>query len=193
MTRLEETLREVRACSICGDLPLGPRPIVRMTAAARLLIIGQAPGTRVHETGVPWNDPSGDRLRDWLGMDKDAFYDETRIAVMPMGFCYPGKQDKGGDKPPRKECAPHWHGTLRALLPDIRLTLLVGGYAQARYLGESAKKTVTETVRSWRDYAPDYFPTPHPSWRATIWLKKNPWFETDAIHDLRRRLDAVFS
>ena len=189
MVELDALLARVRACTICADhLGHAPRPVLRMSAEARLLIIGQAPGTRVHETGVPWNDPSGERLRAWMEMEPDVFYDEARVAIMPMGFCYPGRDASGGDKPPRPECAPAWHEDLLAHLPGIRLTLLVGAYAQARYLKGQKKKTMTETVRSWRHYGPEFLPLPHPSWRNTGWLKRNPWFETDVIPDLRTRL-----
>lgn len=187
MTDLPQLLEDVRACRTCADhLPLGPRPVVRMAPTARLLIIGQAPGTKVHASGVPWDDPSGARLRDWLALDNDVFYDETRVAIMPMGFCYPGRDPRGGDNPPRPECAPQWHDALRALLPDIRLTLLVGSYAQKHHLGLRARKTMTETVAGWHDYAPEIIPTPHPSWRTTHWMKKNPWFERDLVPELRR-------
>jgi uracil-DNA glycosylase len=178
-----------RACRVCAqDLPLGPRPVLRAQASARLLIVGQAPGTRVHETGVPWNDPSGDRLRHWLDLAPENFYDEARIAIVPMGFCYPGRDERGGDRPPRPECAPLWHAPLRALLPGIELTLLVGGYAQRYYLGKRREASLTETVRAWRDYLPDFLPLPHPSWRNTAWLKKNPWFEADLVPVLRQRV-----
>jgi uracil-DNA glycosylase len=184
-----ELLRQVRACRLCAEhLPLGPRPVLRMAASARLLIVGQAPGTKVHESGIPWNDRSGDRLRQWLAMDLDTFYDESRIAIMPMGFCYPGVDNNGGDRPPRPECAPAWHQRLRAHLPDIGVTLLVGSYAQAHYLGARRKATMTETVRAWRDYGPEFVPLPHPSWRNTGWLKRNPWFETELIPALRRQV-----
>ncbi len=188
MTNLPKLLKEVRACTHCAEhLPLGPRPIVRMKRSATLLIIGQAPGTRVHETGLGWNDRSGDRLREWLNVDRDTFYDESRIAIMPMGFCYPGVAKSGGDAPPRSECAPLWHDRLRALLPNIELTLLIGQYAQARYLGEDKKKTMTETVKAWKEYLPHGFlPLPHPSWRNTGWLKKNPWFEKQILPVLRK-------
>ena len=183
---LAAAIAEVRACRVCEEhLPLGPRPVVRASTSARLLIIGQAPGTKVHETGIPWNDPSGDRLRDWLGLDRDAFYDEGRIAIMPMGFCYPGVDRNGGDKPPRRECAPLWHDRLLAQMPAVRLTLLVGMYAQQRYLGRDRRRTLTETVRAWRDYLPDFLPLPHPSWRNTAWLRKNPWFEAEIVPFLR--------
>ena len=184
---LASTVAEARACTVCSEhLPLGPRPVLRASASSRLLIVGQAPGTKVHETGIPWNDPSGDRLRDWLGLDRDAFYDERRIAIMPMGFCYPGVDRSGGDKPPRPECAPLWHDRLLALMPGIELTLLVGMYAQRRYLGRGRRRTLTETVRDWRDYLPDYLPLPHPSWRNTAWLRKNPWFEAEIVPFLRK-------
>lgn len=186
---LDGVLADVAACRLCEEhLPLGPRPVVRAAPTARLLIIGQAPGTKVHETGIPFNDPSGDRLRDWLGIDRDTFYDASRIAIMPMGFCYPGRYARGGDLPPRPECAPAWHDQILAGLPDLRLTLLVGQYSQARYLGDRRGRNLTETVRRWRDYLPDYLPTPHPSWRTIGWAKKNPWFEAEVLPDLRRRV-----
>lgn len=186
---LDTLLAEVRACRICAEhLPLGPRPVLRASATARLLIVGQAPGTKVHETGIPWNDPSGDRLRSWLALDRDRFYDERRIAIIPAGFCYPGRFERGGDKPPRPECAPTWHGRLRALLPQIELTLLVGQYAQAFYLGARRAASLTETVRNWQAYLPDFLPTPHPSWRSTNWLKRNPWFDEEVVPELRRRV-----
>lgn len=185
-------LAEVRACRTCeAHLPLGPRPVVRMGPAARVLVIGQAPGTRVHHSGVPWNDPSGDRLRDWLDVDRTRFYDPNRFAIMPMGFCYPGVDNNGGDAPPRPECAPRWHDRLRAFLPQIALTLLVGSYAQARYLGRSRAKTMTETVRQAGRYGPGVIPLPHPSWRNTAWIRRNPWFETEIVPDLRRRVHAL--
>jgi uracil-DNA glycosylase len=191
---LDALLAEVRACRICAaHLPLGPRPVVRAGATARLLIVGQAPGTKVHETGIPWNDPSGDRLRQWLALDRDSFYDERRIAIIPAGFCYPGRFERGGDKPPRPECAPHWHGRLRAQLPDIELTLLVGQYAQAFYLGDRRRATLTETVRHWRDYLPAFLPTPHPSWRSMNWLKRNPWFDAEVVPALRARVAELVS
>ncbi len=186
---LEALVAAARACRVCAEhLPLGPRPVLRARTSARLLIVGQAPGTRVHETGVPWNDPSGDRLRHWLDLEPTAFYDEARIAIVPMGFCYPGRDERGGDRPPRPECAPRWHPPLRAALPGIELTLLVGSYAQRYYLGKRRKASLTETVRAWRDYLPDVLPLPHPSWRNTAWLKKNPWFEADLMPVLRQRV-----
>ncbi len=189
---LEEVLRAARACRVCaGHLPLGPRPVLRAGPGARLLIVGQAPGTRVHETGIPWNDPSGERLRDWLAVDRDGFYDQSRIAIVPMGFCYPGRNPRGGDNPPRPECAPLWHTPLLAALPGIELTLLVGQYAQAHYLGKRRRATLTETVRAWADYEPGFLPLPHPSWRNTAWLKRNPWFEAELLPDLRARIHAL--
>ena len=186
---LDTLIAEARACTLCADhLVLGPRPVLRARATARLLIVGQAPGTRVHETGIPWNDPSGERLRRWLDVDRDVFYDEGRIAIVPMGLCYPGRDPKGGDNPPRPECAPLWHPPLRALLPGIALTLLVGSYAQAFYLGAGRKRSMSETVRAWRDFHPDFLPMPHPSWRNTAWLRKNPWFESELIPELRERV-----
>ncbi len=186
---LNDLLAEVRACRICAEhLALGPRPVLRATTTARLLIVGQAPGTRVHETGVPWTDASGERLRAWLGMSPEVFYDEARVAIMPMGFCYPGRDEKGADRPPRPECAPQWHARVSAFLPAVELTLLVGGYAQRYYLGRDAKKTVTGTVRAWRDYLPRFLPTAHPSWRTTGWLRKNSWFEAELIPEMRTRV-----
>ena len=189
---LKEIVAKARACRVCeAHLPLGPRPVLRAKPAAKLLIIGQAPGTRVHESGIPWNDRSGDRLRQWLEMTPERFYDEARVAIVPMGFCFPGINPKGGDNPPRPECAPLWHPPLLANLPKVELTLLIGLYAQARYLGKTRKKTLTDTVKAWRDYLPDYLPLPHPSWRNTAWLKKNPWFEAELLPELRKRVAKV--
>ncbi|NMM45373.1 uracil-DNA glycosylase family protein [Rhodospirillaceae bacterium KN72] len=187
---LDNLLMEVRGCTLCADhLPLGPRPVVRMQGGARILIVGQAPGTKVHETGIPWNDASGDRLRDWLSLSKDIFYDETKIAIMPMGFCYPGRDPKGGDKPPRPECARTWHDRLLLHLPDIDLTLLVGSYAQKRYLGSAASATMTESVRNFRTHlSAGFLPLPHPSWRTTAWQRKNPWFDEEVLPVLRSRV-----
>ena len=189
---LQKIMAEARACRRCeAELPLGPRPVLRAAASARLLIVGQAPGTRVHESGIPWNDRSGDRLRDWLQLPRECFYDERRIAIVPMGFCYPGVDAKGGDRPPRPECAPLWHGPLRAALPKVELTLLIGMYAQRHYLGPRRPTTLTETVCHWRDYLPEFLPLPHPSWRNTAWLRKHPWFEQDLLPELRRRVKAL--
>jgi uracil-DNA glycosylase len=152
------------------------------------MIIGQAPGTKVHESGVPWDDASGKRLRSWLDLDADQFYDESRVAIVPMGFCYPGVDAKGGDKPPRSECAAAWHGPLLEHLQGIKLTLLVGSHAQKHYLGRDMRRTMTETVADWRDYLPSRLPLPHPSWRNTAWLKRNRWFEAELVPGLRRRI-----
>ncbi len=182
---LDLLLEEIRQCRLCEEhLPLGPRPVLSASSSARILIVGQAPGTRVHETGIPWNDPSGDRLREWLGIDKSIFYDNSKIAIIPMGFCYPGK-GKSGDLPPRKECAAQWQTPLRSKLPNIKMTLLLGQYALRHYLADSNKATLTETVKAWHDYAPSYFPLPHPSPRNNIWLKRNPWFEEKVVPGLR--------
>ncbi len=190
---LEDLLGEVRACRVCAAaLPLGPRPVLRAGSGARLLIVGQAPGRRVHETGIPWNDPSGDRLRLWLGLDRAAFYDQTRIAIIPMGFCYPGK-GHSGDRPPRPECAPLWHGRLLERLPRLRLILLVGQYAQAYYLGKAAAGTLTETVRQGETYLPRFLPLPHPSPRNTRWLIRNPWFESEVVPGLRGRIREILN
>jgi uracil-DNA glycosylase len=183
-------LRDINACTLCAaHLPLGPRPVIRGLPSARLLITSQAPGTRVHETGLSFNDRSGDRLRDWLQIDRAAFYDERRIAIMPMGLCYPGRLPNGGDAPPRPECAPRWHPRFLALLPEIRLTLLVGSYAINHYLG--GRRSMTATVAAWRDYLPRYLPLPHPSWRTTAWERKNPWFAEELLPELRRRVRAA--
>lgn len=188
---LDRLLTRVRACRLCVEhLPLGPRPVLQASASARVMIVGQAPGTRVHETGIPFNDPSGDTLRQWLGMGRDVFYDQSRIAIVPTGFCYPGK-GKSGDAPPRPECAPLWHPDLRALMPRLELTLLAGAYAQAYYLGEGRGKTLTATVANWRAYLPRFLPTPHPSPRNKLWLKRNPWFETEVVPELRRRVHRI--
>ncbi|MGB0574810.1 MAG: uracil-DNA glycosylase family protein [Alphaproteobacteria bacterium] len=182
-------LSDIRVCTHCAaHLPAGPRPVVKARQSARIMIIGQAPGTKVHASGVPWDDASGNRLRDWLDLDRETFYDEGQIAIVPMGFCFPGTNPKGGDFPPRPECAPLWHEKLRDGLTSVELTLLVGQYAQKYYLGKQGKKTMTETVRSFTDYLPEFLPTPHPSWRTGIWQKKNPWFEEDVIPELRRRV-----
>ena len=189
---LTDLLAEVRQCRICeAELPLGPRPVLRARRGARLLIVGQAPGTKVHESGVPWDDASGDRLRAWLEIDRATFYDADRVAIVPMGFCYPGRLARGGDLPPRKECAPQWHERVLAQLPAVRLTLLVGLYAQAHYLGRRRKKTLTETVAAWREYLPEMLPTPHPSWRTTGWQKRNPWFEKEVLPALRALVQAL--
>lgn len=189
---LNELLAEIRQCRLCeSDLPLGPRPVLRAAASARLLIVGQAPGTKVHASVIPWDDPSGERLRDWLHIEREAFYDPARVAIVPMGFCYPGRLPKGGDKPPRPECAPTWHPPLLDLLPHIELTILAGAYGQKRFLGAKRGKTLTETVRAWRDHGPQFMPLPHPSWRTVGWQKRNPWFDEEVLPELRRRVRAL--
>jgi uracil-DNA glycosylase len=186
---LAEVAAAARACRVCADrLPLGPRPVFRASTTARLLIVGQAPGTKVHESGVPWNDPSGERLRAWLQMDRATFYDTARIAIVPMGLCYPGRLPNGGDAPPRPECAPLWRAPLLAAMPEIRLTLLVGMYALTHTLGPGA---MTERVRAFRAVMPRYFPLPHPSWRTTGWEKRNPWFGAEVLPALRRAVTAA--
>jgi len=170
-------------------LPLGPRPVLRASATARMVIVGQAPGTKVHASGVPWDDASGNRLRQWLALAPEAFYDESRIAIIPMGFCYPGK-GRSGDLPPPADCAPKWHHSLFALLPRVELVLLVGSYAQDYYLGPS-RETLAGRVRRWREFGPRYFPLPHPSPRNTLWLRRNPWFEEEVIPALRQRLASL--
>ncbi len=190
--RLAALLQEVRGCRHCSEhLPYAPRPVLRARASARLLIVGQAPGTRVHKSGVPWDDPSGERLRAWLDMPAETFYDESRVAIIPMGLCYPGR-GASGDLPPRPECARLWRQRLLACLPRVELTLLIGRYAQ-QYHAPAAGKTVTETVGRWRELLPERFPMPHPSPRNLMWLRRNPWFEQEAIPALRRRLRQVFA
>jgi uracil-DNA glycosylase len=188
---LQNLLTQIRACTHCAaHLPHGPRPIVQASGSARILIVGQAPGTKVHASGIPWDDDSGNRLREWMGIGKPIFYDPSRIALMPMGFCYPGKGENG-DLPPRPECAPLWHEQLRALLPQIKLTLLVGQYAQARYLPAKPKRSMTEAIRAYADAPDGLFPLPHPSWRSTLWMRKNSWFEAEVIPTLRAAINAV--
>lgn len=191
MQSLETLLAEVRACRVCAPyLPHAPRPIVRVSTHAKILIAGQAPGRLVHETGLPWNDPSGDRLRAWMGVSRDWFYDQSNVAVAAMGFCYPGTV-AGADLPPRRECAPLWREKLLAQLRHVRLTLVIGAYAQRWHLGRNAKPTTTQTVAAWREYGENVMVLPHPSWRNTAWLKANPWFETDVIPALRLRVSAL--
>ncbi len=189
MAELEALLDEIRACTICaGHLPDGVRPVLRASLTAKICIVGQAPGIRVHNTGIPFNDPSGERLRDWMGVDRETFYDESRIAIVPMGFCFPGYDAKGADKPPRKECARHWRKKLFETLPSFPLTLVIGIYAQHWHLAGRTRANVSETVRAWRDYTPRMIPLPHPSWRNNAWLKKNPWFQDELLPYLRGRV-----
>ena len=190
---LEALLAAVRDCRACArHLPLGSRPVLRAGKSARILIVGQAPGARVHATGTAWDDPSGERLRAWMGVDGNAFYDESRIAIIPMGYCYPGR-GKGGDLPPRRECAQLWLELLLEKLPNIELTLLIGQYAQSHFLGSSRKATLTQTTRHWDEYAPRYFPLPHPSPRNTPWRQRNPWFERELVPALRTRVGALLA
>lgn len=185
---LERLLSEIAECRACaGDFTHTPRPVVRVTPTTRLLICGQAPGRRVHESGLPFDDPSGDRLRDWMGVDRATFYG-PHIGVAAMAFCFPGTNPKGGDYPPPPRCADLWRRPLLDSLPQVELTLVVGGYAQAWTLGEMASSSMTETVRRWREFPPDRLPLPHPSWRNTAWLKRNPWFEAEVIPVLRTRV-----
>lgn len=196
MTRystLDNLLTAIRACRVCeAHLPLGPRPILRASATARILIVGQAPGARVHATGIPWDDPSGERLRRWMGIEKDEFYDESLIALVPMGYCYPGRGG-GGDLPPRQECADLWLPLLLGRLPRIELTLLVGAHAQKHFLGRRRKSTLAETIRHWREFGPHHLPLPHPSPRNTPWFRRHAWFEHQLLPELRARVKAIRS
>jgi len=186
----QKLLKSVLTCKLCiDDLPLGPRPVLQVHPDARILIAGQAPGSRVHETGIPFDDPSGDRLREWMGIDRNIFYDEKRIAILPMGFCYPGR-GKSGDLPPLKRCADTWRDQLMDVLGDIRLTLVIGQYAMKWHLDEP-KKNLTETVRAWREYGDGVLPLPHPSPRNNIWLKKNAWFGEEVLPELHRQVQAA--
>ena len=187
--RARDLLREVRACRLCAaSLPHAPRPVLQLDPAARLLIVGQAPGRRVHESGVPFEDASGERLRDWMQMPSDAFYDPRSVAILPMGFCYPGT-GRSGDLPPRPECATAWRRVLLACLPRVELSLLLGRFAIASHLGpQASSRSLTDTVRGWRDHWPDALPLPHPSPRNNAWLRRNPWFEREVLPALRSRL-----
>ena len=187
----DRLLDEVRSCALCAAfLPLGPRPVLQVHPDARILIAGQAPGNRVHRSGIPFDDPSGDRLRGWMGVDKATFYDERRIAILPMGFCYPGT-GKSGDRPPRPECAMTWRARLLAIMPDIRLTLVIGQYAQTWHMKDSAKANLTETVQAWHAYWPEVLPLPHPSPRNNIWLKRNAWFEHEVLPSLKTHVQKI--
>jgi uracil-DNA glycosylase len=189
--KLDALLAEIRACRLC-DLPHEPRPVIVASARSKILIIGQAPGRRVHESGAPWTDASGDRLRAWMGLDWDRFYDPDNVAVAAMAFCYPGTV-KGADLPPRRECAARWRPRLMPLLKHARLTLLVGSYAHKYHLGDKARASLHDTVLHWREHAPDTFVLPHPSWRNTAWLKRNPWFERDLVPALQARVRAILN
>ncbi|MFZ4602429.1 MAG: uracil-DNA glycosylase family protein [Caulobacterales bacterium] len=191
---LDALVAEIRSCRVCASLlPHEPRPIVWVHPQARILIAGQAPGRRVHESGIPWNDPSGDRLRAWMGLDRDAFYDRGNVAVAAMGFCYPGTVN-GADLPPRRECAPLWRARLLPLLKGVRLTLLVGAYAHRWHLGAAAARRGTGAlVAGWRDLPADVMALPHPSWRNSGWLKRNPWFEAEVVPELQARVAHALS
>jgi uracil-DNA glycosylase len=201
--RIASLSRAISACRICRDaptmrmpLPHEPRPVAVLSSTARLLIAGQAPGLRVHESGLPFDDASGNRLRDWMGVSREEFYDASRIAIVPMGFCFPGYDAKGSDLPPRRECAPAWRGQVMEAMPQIDTILVIGQYAASWHLGARRRDSVTETVRNWRDYflvndGPRMLALPHPSWRNTAWLKNNPWFETDLVPVLRRVVDSL--
>jgi uracil-DNA glycosylase len=189
---LDALLAEIAACRACAaELPHEPRPVVRVSAATRLLICGQAPGRRVHESGLPFDDPSGDRLRGWLGVDRETFYGDARIGVAAMAFCYPGTDPRGGDYPPPRRCAELWRARLIAQLPNVELTLLVGSHAIAWSLPAQARASMTDVVARWRDWLPALMPLPHPSWRNTAWLKRNPWFEDEAAPYLRERVREI--
>ncbi len=202
---LDALREEIARCRICRDTPLRgdahrlphePRPVAVISTTARVLIAGQAPGLRVHESGLPFNDASGDRLRDWLDVDRETFYDRDRFAIVPMGFCFPGYDAKGSDLPPRRECAPQWRERVIAAMPQIELVLAIGQYAQAWHLGEQRRENVTETVRAWQSIlfanrSPAVLPLPHPSWRNSGWIKRNPWFERELLPTLRQRINML--
>jgi uracil-DNA glycosylase len=191
---LECLLRDIHACRVCErHLPHGPRPVLQVSASARLCVVGQAPGLKVHQSGLSFDDRSGDRLREWMGIERAAFYDSSRVAIAPMGFCFPGYGAKGHDLPPRRECARTWRSRLFGVLPEFPLTLLVGSCAQNWHLERRAKETLTDTVQAWREYTPRYIPLPHPSWRNTSWLKKHPWFENEVLPYLRQRVAETLS
>jgi len=191
--KLDVIVTDVRKCTLCEpDLPLGARPVLQINEQAKILIAGQAPGIRVHESGMPFTDPSGDRLRQWMGIDSGTFYDASKIAILPMGFCYPGT-GKSGDLPPRPECAKTWRAEILAAMPNIELILVIGIYAQKWHMGDVKQKNLTETVRHWQDYWPERLPLPHPSPRNNIWLKKNPWFEQEVIPHLKARVGELIS
>ena len=202
MSTIVKLAKEIRSCRICVENPVGtplphdPRPVVRLSSTARLCIAGQAPGLRVHESGMPFTDPSGDRLRDWMGLTSEEFYDQSRLAIVPMGFCFPGYDAKKSDLPPRKECVFTWHDRIFQSMPQLELIVVIGQYAQAYHMGEKRKKTLTETVARWRetfneDVTPKILPLPHPSWRNSAWLKKNPWFERDVLPVLRAEVERL--
>ena len=190
---MDKLIREIQNCTLCiKSLPLGPKPIIAAGRKSKIIIIGQAPGKVVHHTGIPWNDKSGDTLRKWLGVDEKTFYNTSCFALIPMGFCYPGK-NKTGDLPPRPECAPQWHSKLLSYMKDVKLILLIGNYSQQYYLKEKALTTLTETVKQYKNYLPRYFPLPHPSPRNNIWQAKNKWFVSTVLPDLQKRVAKILS
>lgn len=193
-TQVDHVLADIRACRICeAHLPMGPRPVVQAASSSRVLIVSQAPGRKVHETGIPFNDPSGKRLRQWMGIGEDTFYDPRCVAIVPMGFCFPGA-GKGGDLPPRPECAPAWHPRLLPLLKKVCLTLVIGQYAQAGLLGKRRGRTLADTVKAWREHLADgKLPLPHPSPRNRMWFRRNPWFESELLPELRARVAAALA
>ncbi len=192
---LSQLTAEIRACELCkADMSMAPRPVLSVSATAKVLVAGQAPGNLAMQSGRPFTDPSGVRLRDWMGVDEDTFYDESRIAIVPMGFCFPGYDKNGGDVPPMKRCAKTWRADLLGLLENVEITLLVGGYAQKWHLGKRMERNLTETVRQWQTYASEgMFTLPHPSWRNTGWIKKNPWFETQTLPALKSAISSALS
>ncbi|SNY93015.1 Uracil-DNA glycosylase [Cohaesibacter sp. ES.047] len=204
MGRIKRLEEKIEACRLCVEDPLGsplphePRPVVRLSDTARICIAGQAPGMRVHKTGIPFNDPSGDRLRDWMGVDRETFYDRNRIAIVPMGFCFPGYDQKGGDLPPRRECQATWHDQIFQKMPQLELVLVIGQYAQRYHLGAQRQKTLTATVAAamehWRyPQTPKRIPLPHPSWRNTGWLKRNSWFEQNVLPFLKQQVQTLLA
>jgi uracil-DNA glycosylase len=191
VTTLDSLLKDIRSCRACAAvLPLGPRPVLQISATARILIASQAPGTNVHQSGIPFSDASGDRLREWMGVTDETFYDARNVAIVPMGLCYPGRLASGGDAPPRPECAPLWRDRLLAHMPDLRLTLLVGTHAQTDVLGRGK---MTDRVMGFQQYLPTFFPLPHPSWRSRHWAAKNPWFDADVVPALRHAVQKALS
>ena len=191
---LDALLADIASCRACaGELPHAPRPVVRVFSETRLLICGQAPGRRVHESGLPFDDRSGDVLRGWLGVDRETFYGDRRIGVAGMAFCFPGTNPKGGDYPPPPRCAEFWHRRLLDALPNVELTLLVGSYAQRSDLPGARKRSMTDVVAAWRQHLPAVLPLPHPSWRNTAWLRRNPWFEDEVAPYLRQRVSAMLA
>ena len=188
---MKTLLREIRSCTLCKEhLPLGPRPILSAHPKSKIIIIGQAPGSKVHNSGIPWKDASGNELRSWLGVTENQFYDERNFALIPMGFCYPGK-GPSGDMPPRSECAPHWHNKILPKLNEAKLILLIGHYAQGYYLKDSISENLTFTVKAYKKYLPHYFPLPHPSPRNRIWQKKNPWFKKNVVPALFKQVSKL--